>query len=192
MILRMKSKLTAIMIAAIAVAALAGAGAVMAAQGSSPSSSSPRTSTGSSPQQAQDYDAQGVIKQVTFDQGTTRSGNLVFLPRGKQATVTVAFTTATKITLESDGSDEDHSISSQGALKAGMTVEVKGTQQTDGTVQASDIQAGTKDGNDNDDQNGQDDDSNTHSGCHNGEDSSHNGQPTPTSTPCAGSSNSGD
>src|SRR5215469_3497953 len=109
MILRMKSKLTAIIIAAIAVAALAGAGAVMASQGSGPSA-------GTSLQPGQDYDAQGVIKQVTFDQGTTKSGSLDFLPKGQQTTLKVVFTTTTTMSGGSDGADENTSSSNQGTL----------------------------------------------------------------------------
>jgi hypothetical protein len=153
MILGLKAKLTTIIIATVAVFALAGVGAVFAAQSHNDSSLMPHTSDGAASQQEQKFEAQGVIQQVTFDQGTTKSGSLVFLPNGKQATVNVTFTTATRIEVEGNDSSHDGEGANgaqQGTLQAGMSAEVEGTLQADGSVLARGIQAHVKGANDND------------------------------------------
>src|SRR5579859_6242576 len=149
MMLWMKAKLTIIILAAVAVATVAGATAVLASQSHSAPSSAPRTSAGDATQQGQnEFEAQGVIQQVTFDQGSTQSGNLVFLPNGKQTTVTVVFTTATKI--EEEGANG----AQQNSLQAGMSAKVEGTLQADGSVLAREIQTNAKDANNNGDNGG--------------------------------------
>lgn len=150
----MKNKLVTIIIAVVAVFTVAGAGAVMAAQSHNPSSS-PRTSDGAA-QAGKGFEAQGVIQQVMFDQGTTQSGSLVFLPTGKQTTVTVTFTTATEIhTGTASGSSQ------QTALQAGMMVKIEGTVQADGSVLAREINANAGDAN-NDDGNNDNDQEDQH------------------------------
>ncbi len=158
MIFWMKAKLTTIIIAAVAVFTVAGASAVFAAQShNGNSTTTPRTSAGASSQQAQEFEAQGVIQQITFDQGTTQSGSLVFLPTGKQTTVTVVFTTATHIEVGEGNSgdsshdqddDNDNDEAQSGVLQAGMTVKVEGTVQADGSVLAREINANAQDAND--------------------------------------------
>ena len=150
----LKTKLTIIIIAAVAVFTVAGAGAVMAAQ-NHPFSSSPRTSDGASSQQQNEFEAQGVIQQVTFDQNTTQSGNLVFLPNGEQTTVTVVFTTATHIEVEADANNAGNSQNDAGPLQAGMSAKVEGVAQADGSILAKEINANGNNGNDNNDQNDQ-------------------------------------
>jgi hypothetical protein len=159
----LKAKLSTIIISAVAVATVAGAGAVLAAHGNAGNAStSASTSAGASAQHNENgFEAQGVIQQVTFDQGTTQSGSLVFLPNKQQTTVTVVFNASTKIEVEGDTSTTsqgqgDDDGAHQGTLQAGMNAEVKGTLQTDGSVLASNIEAHTKAANDNDDTNNND------------------------------------
>jgi hypothetical protein len=156
----MKSKLTTIIIAAVAVFTVAGAGAVLAATNHSLPSLMPRASNGTSTQQANEFEAQGVIQQVTFDQGSAHSGNLVFLPNGQQTTVKVIFTAATEIKVGGgNGGDSSHDQNDDngndnaqpGVLQAGMTVKVEGVTQADGSVLAREIEANANDANDNDD-----------------------------------------
>ncbi|HEY7357490.1 MAG TPA: DUF5666 domain-containing protein [Ktedonobacterales bacterium] len=166
MMLWMKARLTTVIIAAVAVFTVAGASAVFAAQSHNDSPAATRTSAGASSQQAQGFEAQGVIQQITFDQGTTTSGSLVFLPNGKQSTVTVVFTTATHIEVgEGNSGDSSHDQNDdngndnaqQGALQAGMTVKIEGTVQADGSILAREINANAQDANDNDDNNNNND-----------------------------------
>lgn len=150
----LKTKLTIIIIAAVAVFTVAGAGAVMAAQNHT-FASTPRTSDGASSQQQNEFEAQGVIQQITFDQNTTSSGNLSFLPDGDQTTVTVVFTTATHIEVGADATDADNSQNDTGTLQVGMSARVEGVVQADGSVLAKEINANGNDannGNDQDDQ----------------------------------------
>jgi hypothetical protein len=153
----MKNKLVTIIVAAVAVFTVAGAGVVMAAQSHN---SSPRTSNGAA-QAGDNFEAQGVIQQVMFDQGTTQSGSLIFLPNGNRSTVTVTFTSATEIhTNTTSSSSQNADANQQGALQASMTIKVEGTVQADGSVLAREINANTGDANDNDnndDNNGQED-----------------------------------
>ncbi|HEU5367408.1 MAG TPA: DUF5666 domain-containing protein, partial [Ktedonobacterales bacterium] len=87
------------------------------------------------------------------------SGSLVFLPNGKQTTVTVVFTTATQIEVgEGNSGDSSHDQNDdngaqQGTLQAGMTVKVEGKVQTDGSVLAREINAQDANDNDNNDNN---------------------------------------
>jgi hypothetical protein len=98
-----------------------------------------------------EFHAQGVIVSVTLAQGSTTSGTLVLRPNGQQNTVIVHFTADTHIEVSHDQNDDDsehgtpipaatgeHSASS---LTAGLTVNVEGVVQSDGSVLAKEIQA---------------------------------------------------
>lgn len=148
----MKNKLVSIIVAAVAVFTVAGAGAAWAAQSHNPSSSA-HPADGAA-QAGSSFEAQGVIQQVLFDQGTTHSGSLTFLPNGKQTTVAVTFTTATEIHIGTAGSSgQGGNASPQATLQAGMTIKVEGTVQADGSLLAREISANAGDANDNDDNN---------------------------------------
>lgn len=162
MMLWMKAKLTTIMIATVAVFALAGAGAVFAAQNhASNTASTPHTADGASSQQEHGFEAEGLIQQVAFDQGTTKSGSLVFLPDGKQDPVTVTFSTTTEMKFagDSNSSSEGQNANSTqpGTLQAGMHAKVTGAVQTDGSVLANEIQVHAQGANGNNDDDGNDD-----------------------------------
>ncbi len=163
MILWMKAKLTTIIIAAVAVLTAAGAGAAIAAQNHN-APASPGASAGAA-QQANEFEAQGVIKQITFDQGSAHSGNLLFLPDGQQTTVKVIFTGATHIEIgrgnsgdSSHDQNDDAGAQPAGILRAGITARIEGVVQADGSVLARQINAHARDANDNDGDNNDGDD----------------------------------
>lgn len=144
-----KTKLLTNLVVVAAVLVI-GAGVVMAARGGSvvplksssgDAHSAQATATGQHDQDDQnEFKAHGMIQTITFDQGTTSSGNLEFLPDGQQATVTVKFTAQTHVQVK-------------GGLQTNVAVRVEGTKQSDGSVLAKEI-------NDNaqgDDGNGQED-----------------------------------
>jgi hypothetical protein len=122
---------------------LVGAGVVMAARGgdNGPFSSSVGSANSGSAHSAEateqgdqndqndqnDFQAQGTIQTITFDQGTTSSGNLEFLPDGQQATIIVDFTAKTQVEVK-------------GGLQTNVAVRVEGTKQSDGSVLAKEIQ----------------------------------------------------
>ena len=183
--LRIRAKLTTIIIGAVAVATIAGAGVVLASQSHSAALSASHEDAPR--QEGSQFEAQGVIQQVTFDQGSTRSGSLVFLPDKQQATVTVVFNTSTKIEVEGDNANTSQGERNDGAhqdtLQAGMSAEVEGTLQADGSVLARGIQAHVK-GSTQGDGDGNDDRDGDHHGDDGSGGSGQNGQPT--STPGSG------
>ena len=117
----------------------------------------------------QETHLQGQIKSVTFTANSTKAGTLVLLPTGKQQTVTVQFTAQTKVEVSlshsggdssksgDDGKDTptpehdkakgtptptaNHGKQGAAALVAGLTVQVEGTKQADGSILAKEIQA---------------------------------------------------
>ncbi len=140
-----KTKLLTNLVVVVAVLVI-GAGVVMAARGSD---ISPFTSSSGDSHQAQateqheqndqnEFNAHGMIQTITFDQGTTSSGHLEFLPDGQQATVIVDFTAQTHVQV-------------QGGLQTNIAVRVEGTRQSDGSVLANEINDGAADANDQED-----------------------------------------
>lgn len=139
---RLTNKLSGMIIGAVAVLAIVGAGAAMASQNHvGPFASSSHSASSGASQSESSFEAQGVIQQVTFDQGTTQSGNLTFLPDGKQATVTVLFNAQSKMEADQSGDNEGQGDNSdqQVTLQAGQHAKVEGTLQADGSVLASEI-----------------------------------------------------
>ncbi len=130
-----KTKLLTNLVVVVAVLVI-GAGVVMAARGGSitplasssgDSHSAQATGTEQHEQNEQnEFNAHGMIQTITFDQGTTSSGSLEFLPDGQQATVTVAFTAQTHVQVK-------------GGLQTNVAVRVEGTKQSDGSVLAKEI-----------------------------------------------------
>lgn len=137
---RLTNKLSGMIIGAVAVLAIVGAGAAMASQNHlGPFASSSHSASSGASQSASSFEAQGVIQQVTFDQGTTQSGNLTFLPDGKQATVTVLFNAQSHIESASNDEGQGKASDQQAMLQAGQHAKVEGTLQADGNVLASEI-----------------------------------------------------
>ena len=147
-----KTKLLTNLIVVVAVLVI-GAGVVMAARGGSivPFSSSSgdahsaqATETEQQDQNEQnEFKAHGMIQTITFDQGTTTSGSLDFLPDGQPATVTVDFTAQTHVQVT-------------GGLQTNVAVRIEGTKQSDGSVMAKEIsdnaEANDENNNDQEDQ----------------------------------------
>lgn len=137
---RLTNKLSGMIIGAVAVLAIVGAGAAMASQNHvGPFASGSHSASSGASQSESSFEAQGVIQQVTFDQGTTQSGNLTFLPDGKQATVTVLFNVQSHIESVSNDEGQDNASDQQATLQAGQHAKVEGTLQADGSVLASEI-----------------------------------------------------
>ncbi len=137
---RLTNKLSGMIIGAVAVLAIIGAGAAMASQTHvGPFANSSHTSSSGASQTESSFEAQGAIQQVSYDQGTTQSGNFTFLPNGKQTTVTVLFTAQSKIEGDSEGEDQGNATTEPVTLQAGQRAKVEGTLQSDGSVLASEI-----------------------------------------------------
>lgn len=137
---RLTNKLSGMIIGAVAVLAIVGAGAAMASQNHlGPFASSSHSASSGASQSASSFEAQGVIQQVTFDQGTTQSGNLTFLPDGKQIPVTVLFNAQSHIESASNDEGQGKASDQQAMLQAGQHAKVEGTLQADGNVLASEI-----------------------------------------------------
>lgn len=138
-----KTRLLTNLVVVVAVLVI-GAGVVMAARGSD---IGPFTSSSGDSHQAQateqhdqnEFKAHGMIQTITFDQGTTSSGNLEFLPDGQQTTVIVDFTAQTHVEVN-------------GGLKTNIAVRVEGTKQSDGSVLAKEINDNAAEANDDNDQ----------------------------------------
>jgi uncharacterized membrane protein YgcG len=127
-----KTKLLTNLVVVVAVLVI-GAGVVMAARGGNivPFTSSSGDAHSAQATEAEQHDqnefhAHGMIQTITFDQGTTSSGSLDFLPDGQQATVTVDFTAQTHVEVK-------------GGLQTNVAVRIEGTKQSDGSVLAKEI-----------------------------------------------------
>jgi cytochrome c-type biogenesis protein CcmE len=126
-----KTKLLTNLVVVVAVLVI-GAGVVMAARGSNvvpftSSSGDSRSADATAQRDQNEFQAHGMIQTITFDQGTTSSGNLEFLPDGQPATVIVDFTAQTHIQVT-------------GGLQTNIAVRIEGTRQSDGSVLAKEIQ----------------------------------------------------
>jgi uncharacterized membrane protein YgcG len=141
-----KTRLLTNLVVVVAVLVI-GAGVVMAARGGNiiplTGSSNARSNAGAAQHDQNDqneFEAHGTIQVITFDQGTTSSGNLDFLPDGQQAPITVDFTAQTHVEVT-------------GGLQTNVAARIEGTKQSNGSVLAKEIQddaAVAKDNNDND------------------------------------------
>ena len=141
---RMTNKLSGMIIGAVAVLAIVGAGAAMASQTHvGPFANSSHTASGGASQTESSFEAQGVIQQVNYDQGTTQSGSLVLLLSGNQSSATIRFNAQTKIEANHSGDDEGQGDDAgQVMLQVGQNAKVEGTLQSDGSVLASEIKIG--------------------------------------------------
>lgn len=151
MMIFLKAKLAAVLISAVAVTAVAGTTVVAATQHAGPFAPGAvfggQKTTTAVADDHQNFHAQGLIQQVTFSTGATTSGTLTLLPNGQTKTVVVSFTAQTHVEVNGD-SDGKHAGSTTGgttrgaaALTAGLSANVVGTLQHDGTVLAREIQA---------------------------------------------------
>ncbi|HEU5199297.1 MAG TPA: DUF5666 domain-containing protein [Ktedonobacterales bacterium] len=139
---RLTNKLSGMVIGAVAVLAIVGAGAAMAAQNHvGPFTSSSSAAAKGAAQTESSFEAQGVIQQVNYDQGTTQSGSLVLLLSGNQSTATIRFNAQTEIEANHSGDDEGQGDDDAGqvTLQAGQSAKIEGTLQSDGSILASEI-----------------------------------------------------
>jgi hypothetical protein len=92
------------------------------------------------PTQGAAYQANGVIESIAYDSNSTQSGKLLFLASNQQQAVTIVFSAQTTITLQ-DGTGATISE----PLAAGYQATITGTQNADGTITASKVEASVAD-----------------------------------------------
>ena len=139
---RLTNKLSGIVIGAVAVLAIVGAGAAMAAQNHvGPFTSGSSAAATSGAQSKTSFEAQGVIQQVNYDQGTTQSGSFVLLLSENQSTATIFFNAQTEIEADHSGDDEGQGDNDAGqvTLQVGQSARIEGALQSDGSILASEI-----------------------------------------------------
>jgi hypothetical protein len=142
---RLTNKLSGMMIGAVAVLAVVGAGAAMASQTHvGPFANSSHTATSGTSQTESSFEAQGIIQQINYDQGTTQSGSLALLLSGNQSTATIHFNAQTEIEADHSGDDEGQGDDDAGqvTLQVGQSARIEGALQADGSILAREIKIG--------------------------------------------------